>query len=137
MTAVGSQTEVVIDIALGAAGVAQPVHIHDGTCANLGAVKYPLTNLVDGKSATMVNVPLKDLRTGKFAINAHKSQAEISLYVSCGNILAAPAAAPTTGVGSTDDGGNGLAVWAYALMAASAVIAVGGLGVLRGVRNRR
>jgi hypothetical protein len=71
-------------------GVAQPVHIHEGTCAKLNpAPKYPLTNLTDGKSTTVVKgVTIKDLEASAFAINVHKSTTDLKTYVSCGNIAA-------------------------------------------------
>ena len=96
LTEAGAQTEVVIDITPGPAGVAQPVHIHDGSCgASLGGVRYPLTNVVDGKSTTTVAAALSSLVTGNFAINVHKSGAEIAVYVACGAIPATTL--PTTG----------------------------------------
>jgi plastocyanin len=142
LTAQGNQTMVTIDIAPGAAGVPQPVHIHEGTCANLGAVKYPLTNIVDGKSTTMVNVALKDLQTGGFAINAHKSQAEINVYVACGNIPAsttstAPARLPAAGTGGYLSGGGGISPWWYALAAGGGLLLVGGSYGLWRARARR
>jgi plastocyanin len=144
LTAQGDQTMVTIDIAPGAAGVPQPVHIHEGTCANLGAVKYPLTNIVDGKSTTMVDVPLSDLRTGGFAINAHKSQAEINVYVACGNIPAsttggapAPARLPAAGTGGYQSGGGGISPWWYALAAGVGLLLVGGSYGLWRARARK
>jgi hypothetical protein len=90
LTAKGAQTEVVLALSLGPAGAAveQPVHIHSGSCATLGGVVYPLANLVAGKSTTTVNATLDSLRTGNFAINAHKSGQEVSVYTSCGAIPA-------------------------------------------------
>lgn len=65
----------------------QPAHIHTGTCAKLGGVSYPLANVVSGKSTTTLkNVSLASLQTGGFAINIHKSAADIGTYVSCGQI---------------------------------------------------
>jgi hypothetical protein len=65
----------------------QPAHIHTGTCAKLGGVSYPLANVVSGKSTTTLkDVPLASLQTGGFAINIHKSAADIGTYVSCGQI---------------------------------------------------
>jgi plastocyanin len=148
LTAEGNQTMVTVDIAPGEVGVPQPVHIHEGTCANLGAVKYPLTDIVDGKSTTMVNVPLSDLLTGGFAINAHKSQAEIGVYVACGNIpavsaagqTAAPSAAqlPTAGTaGLQGGGGSGISPWWYVLAGVGGVVLVGGFFGLWRARARR
>lgn len=82
-----SGVQVVVNLK-NAPAAAQPVHIHAGTCANLNPVpKYPLSNLVNGKSTTLVKgVSLSSLSGGKFAINAHKSTNDIKTYVSCGNI---------------------------------------------------
>lgn len=76
----------------------QPAHIHPGTCAKLDpAPKYPLTSVVDGKSVTVVkDLKLSDIQTGAFAINVHKSAADLKTYVACGTI---PKAA-TSGSGS-------------------------------------
>jgi hypothetical protein len=93
------KTQVEVTITGAPAGVVQPMHIHKGTCANLDPKPtYPLTSLTDGKSVTEVDVALADLQNGDFAINGHKSAQEASVYVFCGNIPAATAAAlPTTG----------------------------------------
>ena len=84
-----NQTRVVINVTGFQGGTPSPVHIHDGTCASLNpAVKYPLTNLVDGKSETTVPVALSALLAQPHAINAHKSAQEATVYVACGNIAA-------------------------------------------------
>lgn len=121
------QTKVVINITPGAVGVAQPAHIHDGTCTNLNPVpKYPLSAVKNGSSETTVNISLSDLLAKPYAINLHKSVADIKTYVACGDILATsniPAAAPATGAGgaavAAESGGYGL----LALIAALVVIA--------------
>lgn len=97
LTAVGTnQTRVVIQLKGAPANVAQPAHIHEGTCANLNPVpKYPLNNVVNGMSDTTVNVALSDLLAKPFAINVHKSAQEIQTYVACGNIVGS--VAPATG----------------------------------------
>ncbi len=86
LTARGDKTEVVLNLKPGAAGIEQPVHIHEGACPAVGAVKYPLANLSDGKSTTTVDATLASLLTGGFSINAHKSAAEVGVYVACGGI---------------------------------------------------
>jgi LPXTG-motif cell wall-anchored protein len=85
------------------AGVAQPLHIHQGTCANLTAKPtYPLTSAMDGVSVTEIDANLADLQNGDFAINGHKSAEEASVYVFCGNIPALAAATlPATGADFT------------------------------------
>jgi hypothetical protein len=64
----------------------QPAHIHVGPCTKLGAVKYPLSDVVLGKSVTIVDAPLGSLTGGNLAVNVHESAADIGKYVSCGNI---------------------------------------------------
>ncbi|MBI5653026.1 MAG: hypothetical protein HZC40_21650, partial [Chloroflexi bacterium] len=81
----GAKTEVNVFIKPNP-GVAQPAHIHEGTCPVPGAVKYPLTTVVDGKSTTTLDVKLADLLKGGFAINAHLSAAEAAKYVACGDL---------------------------------------------------
>jgi hypothetical protein len=76
-------------------GAVQPAHIHTGTCANLNPTPaYPLTNVVDGKSTTIVKVTLAELMGEKYAINVHKSATEAAVYISCGNL---PLTATTSG----------------------------------------
>lgn len=68
-------------------GAVQPAHIHKGSCATLDpAPAYPLNNIVEGKSTTVVKVTLAELTSAKYAINVHKSAAEAAVYVSCGNL---------------------------------------------------
>jgi hypothetical protein len=66
----------------------QPVHIHDGTCANLNPKPtYPLKNLDNGSSSTTLeNVSLASLLAKPFAVNVHKSPNEVGTYVACGDI---------------------------------------------------
>jgi LPXTG-motif cell wall-anchored protein len=67
-----------------------PAHIHSGNCGpTLGGVVYPLTNVQNGTSTTVVGTSLADVQTGGFAINLHESPTNIPLYVACGNIQAA------------------------------------------------
>src|SRR5207302_528593 len=101
LTAKGAQTEVVINIQPGPAGVQQLAHVHVGGCPGVGAVKYPLTLVVDGKSTSTVNASLGELLNGTYSINVHKSVVEAQVYVSCGNLTltgattgATPAPAP-------------------------------------------
>ena len=106
--ATGSPTVVAKVAAMG-----HPVHIHDGTCAKLGAVVYPLTDLTAPTSAasatktttsakpatptaamkeivatstTKVKVSLKDLEKKPYAINAHESAAKMTNYIACGDV---------------------------------------------------
>ena len=68
-------------------GVSQPAHIHAGLCPTPGAVKYPLTNVVNGQSVTMIDVTMAELLgMGDLAINVHKSAASANVYVACGDV---------------------------------------------------
>lgn len=85
----GKQTKVVIDLVSAPAGVAQPAHIHLGRCDKLDKKpKWPLEDVKNGRSVTMLTVPLDTILNEKTAINVHKSAAEVQVYVSCGNIIA-------------------------------------------------
>src|SRR3989344_2256782 len=79
--------KVTLDFSGAPAGVTQPAHIHTGSCATIGGVKYPLTFPVNGKSETTLDVSMADLLAGlPLAINVHKSGAEANVYVACGDI---------------------------------------------------
>ncbi len=84
----GKQTKVVIELSNTPGGVAQPAHIHLGSCDNLDkAPKYPLEAVKDGRSVTVLPVSLDTILSEKSAINVHKSAAEVQVYVACGNIV--------------------------------------------------
>lgn len=65
----------------------QPAHIHTGTCADLGEVKYPLIFPMNGSSETTLDTPLNSLLIElPLAVNIHKSAHEAGIYYACGNI---------------------------------------------------
>lgn len=79
------QTKVIINLIGYTEDVEQPAHIHTGVCPGIGAVKYPLTSLINGKSVTVLPVTLTQLKNElPLAINVHKSEEEISIYTVCG-----------------------------------------------------
>ena len=86
LTSEGEQTSVVLELD-NAPAVPQPVHIHEGTCEELNPTpQFPLENLSEGASETVVDVPLAELQEGEFAINAHASEDDVETYVACGAI---------------------------------------------------
>ena len=93
-----------IDVLVDGAVGDHPIHLHSGTCAELGDVVVPLTDVgADGSSVTIVPVPLatiQDPEIGPHSINIHLSAEEIGTYVACGDIPVLDAAA--TG-GETSD----------------------------------
>jgi plastocyanin len=66
--------------------IEQPVHIHHGTCDDLGEVEFPLTNVVDGRSLTYWNAPISEVMRGGFVVNLHKSDDEIGVYTACAEL---------------------------------------------------
>jgi hypothetical protein len=88
LTPQGNMTRVVIELLNAPTSVAQPAHIHLGTCDKLDkAPKWNLEALKGGRSTTTVPVSLETILKEKTAINIHKSAAEAQVYVSCGNIV--------------------------------------------------
>ena len=84
--------------------VSELIHVHAGSCADLGGVVHALTNIdAGGRSVTTVDAPLGRLMTGGFAINAHE-QADASVYTACGDI---PASAQTLNVALDEDNASG------------------------------
>lgn len=77
-----------------------PIHIHAGTCDNLGDVVFPLTDVKLNtagetfgspaipveESETEVSVTLSNLLSSPHAINIHESADAIQNYIACGNI---------------------------------------------------
>jgi hypothetical protein len=87
LTPQGNQTRVVVKLDDSKSTVAQPVHFHAGTCAKLDPKPmYPLTDVIDGISTSMVSASVSELASGKYAINVHKSAAEVKVSVACGNV---------------------------------------------------
>jgi hypothetical protein len=83
----GQKTEVEIHLLGAPKDVAQPAHIHVGTCSKLNpAPKYPLSSVHDGFSETLIDVPLATLTATPLAVNVHKSAADLKTYVACGNL---------------------------------------------------
>ncbi len=90
LSARGNQTQIDVTIDGEPAGASEPIHIHNGNCGSaLGSIKYPLKNVENGASTTVVDAPLGSLLTGGFAINAHQSAANITTWIACGNVPSA------------------------------------------------
>ena len=88
LTRLGTKTRVVIGITGENTTGKQPAHIHMGTCAKLDPKpKYPLHDVILGKSNTVVDASFDDLVTTPMAVNVHESAANLGKYVACGDIL--------------------------------------------------
>jgi hypothetical protein len=80
----GNKTQVVLEIK-GAPAEAQPAHIHDGTCAAIDPKpRIPLQNVVNGKSTTVLDMPMSTVAKG--AVNVHKSASDLKTYVACADL---------------------------------------------------
>jgi hypothetical protein len=78
-----------VDVDVNPAGIAnpQPAHIHMGGCPGVGQVVYPLNDVVNGKSTTVISTTMQNLFSQRpLALNVHLSAADISTYTSCGDI---------------------------------------------------
>ncbi|MBI2013642.1 MAG: CHRD domain-containing protein [Candidatus Colwellbacteria bacterium] len=84
----GNNLVVMIETSGAPGGVAQPAHIHAGTCSELGGIVYELAPVLDGSSEIQLSgVSLSDLAEQMpLAINVHKSAEEIGVNVACGDI---------------------------------------------------
>jgi len=69
-------------------GASEPSHIHKGTCANLNPATWkPLKNVVNGTAVTTISgITVADLKKAHYAINVHQSAANLTHYVSCGDL---------------------------------------------------
>lgn len=84
-----AQTKVVLLMAGVPSSVARSVHIHAGACPTPGKVEFPLADIVEGKSETLIPVDFQRLADRlPLAVNVHKSFAELTQYVACGDIAA-------------------------------------------------
>lgn len=104
---VDGKAKVVLTVTGAPAGVEQPAHIHEGTCAKLGPVVFGLTNVVNGASETSFTVPLSAIFNGsQRAVNVHKSQAEIGTYVACVDLPSTNTTRDQNVNGNTNDDEN-------------------------------
>ena len=90
LTSTGTNsTQVEITLTGATAGKTQPAHVHAGSCAALNPTPaYPLNDVVDGRSTTVLKLPINDLLGGRYAVNIHASAAAIGTYVACGDLTA-------------------------------------------------
>lgn len=83
-----SPVTVTIDLPDAVAGGNHPAHIHQGSCPTPGTVVYPLENVQNGTSETLLtNASMNDILASlPLAINVHLSPDELNTYLSCGNV---------------------------------------------------
>lgn len=106
----------------------RPVHIHSGSCQELGDVIQPLADLTapegdrvgQGRRAdlaetsfTSVPLTLEAILAEDHAINAHLSAEEIGTYIACGNIGGVLNDAGELVIGLSEDSSSGYTGIAY------------------------
>lgn len=115
--------------------VPRPVHIHSGSCDELGDVVAPLTDLTapegdrvgqrraDLAETSFTNVPLAldAILAEDHAINAHLSSEEIGTYIACGNIGGVINANGALVIGLSEDSNSGYTGIAFLQPAADGV----------------
>lgn len=83
---VGDKTGVKVEVAP-AGNPDMPAHIHPGTCAELiPQPKFPLENVLNGLSSTVVPATIDELFAGDLAVNIHKSNDDLRTYTACVDI---------------------------------------------------
>ena len=79
-----TQVDIVVDPA---GNLDMPAHIHPGTCDDLTPQpKFPLENVQNGISKTVVAVPIAELFAGNLAVNIHRSNDDLTTYTACVDI---------------------------------------------------
>ena len=107
-----------------------PAHIHTGTCANLGDVVAPLSDvgpdlLTEGTptaasqpvgsttanpveaSVTTVNMALSQIADGNHAVNIHLSAEDIGEYIACGDVGGTMMGASDLAIGLAEPNNSG------------------------------
>lgn len=84
---VNGKVNVGLKLTGGVPGVPQPAHLHSGVCSDPGKVVYPLTNVVNGESETILKVDMATFNQSlPLILNVHKSEQESDIYASCGEV---------------------------------------------------
>ena len=83
-TAQGDKTLVVIELQNGSS-TRQPSHLHAGSCDDYTPrPAYGLSDVVNGKSRTVVAAPFERLVNGSMIVNVHHSYDDIATQSACG-----------------------------------------------------
>lgn len=80
-----ARARVVVDIQPGPTGVAQPAFISSGSCDRVETMRFPLENVVNGKSETGLNVSVEEMQAmGPLVLEVRKSVEDFNVRISCG-----------------------------------------------------
>jgi len=65
----------------------RPAHLHKGSCAQLGAIVFPLDDIVEGASKTTLEVSGEELRAQlPLVLNVHESADALAVSIACGEV---------------------------------------------------
>lgn len=104
-----NQTQVRADVKPNGTNASQLASIQQGTCQQPGAVKYPLSNVVNNSSQTVIDASLASLLTGNLVVNVQQS----------GNKSVACGAIPKGSITTLGPGRDGDQSPAYAILLAA------------------
>ena len=100
-------------------GSVLPEHIHEGVCSGtVPSVRFPLNDVVNGRSETTVDATLEQLGSEPLYVNVHESAQNLGRVVACGQ-LEAVKNMPSAGAGGGAAGKPGLWLAGLALVAFS------------------
>src|SRR5690606_26451505 len=103
-TLYGDGDQTIVSIRVEDAGSNHPAHIHAGDCSKLDPYPaFPLENVIDGRSTSIVDASLDELLAGDYSIDLHMSVNELGTLVVCAPIQGTP-----TIVSTPSDGTNGV-----------------------------
>jgi hypothetical protein len=135
----GGAPFIALVIDAGASGVPQPAHVHTGTCEDPGGIVYPLANVIDGVSITVLSTTIDSLLNSDYIANVHLSAEEPGTYVSCAALETADGGPvlPSTGTGGgqTKDSDTNVMMWLIVGLAIGGIGGIAGAGYL--VTRRR
>jgi hypothetical protein len=91
IASIGRSTRIAIDLHGEPTDASQPANVHDGTCHSVAAIRYPLNDVRNGQSTSLIPVTLAKLLVGRYVINVQSSAASLRApkdyhYVSCGEL---------------------------------------------------
>ena len=84
LIAITAKTTRVI-VTLAGAPAAETVHIHGGRCGAFKAASFKPWTLTNGRGSTLVATPIKQLASGHYALDVHRSPDDTA-FVACANL---------------------------------------------------
>lgn len=84
---VDGKTVVKVTLTPGLKDISQPIHLHEGSCSQVGGVRHSLSDIMNGTSETALSVDFETFKSQlPLAVNIHKSFNEPETSVACGDV---------------------------------------------------